>query len=150
VFRDGIEVDAFHMQESLISRWDIDDYIDAETNPDQYRNVVFNASACALGLEERRSTLPVLDEFVDKCYPLMTEEEVAKAFKVQPTLSLLVKNPKKEQEISHKSTQSMLGTPSKVWSRASSLFYNRNKDYVHSNERNYASSSMDVSMSAKR
>lgn len=150
VFRDGIEVDAFHMQESLISRWDIDDYIDAETNPDQYRNVVFNASARALGLEERRSTLPVLDEFIDKCYPLMTEEEVAEAFKVQPTLSLLVKNPKKEQEIPHKSTQSMLDTRSKEWSKASSLFYNRNKDYVHSNERNYASSSMDVSMSAKR
>ena len=45
----GIEVDQFHMQESLIGRWDIDDYVDEETNVDQYKNVAFNACASALG-----------------------------------------------------------------------------------------------------
>ncbi len=91
VFRRGVEVDSFHMQESLIGRWDLDDYVDPETNVDQYKNVAFNACACALGLEERRSTLPVLDEHVDKCYPLMSEAEVAEALRVQPTLALLAK-----------------------------------------------------------
>ncbi|WP_416777324.1 hypothetical protein ACNFJN_03515 [Xenorhabdus budapestensis] len=91
VFREGVEVDSFHMQESLISRWDIDDYVDEETNVDQYKNVAFNACASAQGLEERRSILPVLDEFVEKCYPLMSEEEVAEALRMQPTLALLAK-----------------------------------------------------------
>ncbi|WP_211305449.1 hypothetical protein [Xenorhabdus cabanillasii] len=91
VFREGVEVDSFHMQESLISRWDIDDYVDEETNVDQYKNVAFNACASVLGLEERRNILPVLDEFVEKCYPLMSEEEVAEAFRMQPTLALLAK-----------------------------------------------------------
>ncbi|OCQ50597.1 2-oxo-Delta(3)-4,5,5-trimethylcyclopentenylacetyl-CoA monooxygenase [Photorhabdus australis subsp. thailandensis] len=91
VFREGVEVSAFHMQESLIGRWDIDDYVDTETNVDQYRNVAFNACACALGIEERRSMLPVLDEFVEKCYPLMNEEEIAEALRIQPTLALLAK-----------------------------------------------------------
>lgn len=89
VFRGGVEVESFHMQESLISRWDRDDYIDEETNQDQYKNVAFNAAACALGLEERRSMLPVHEEFIDKCYPLMTEEEIKEALRVQPTLALL-------------------------------------------------------------
>ncbi|MCO4892086.1 NAD(P)-binding domain-containing protein [Cupriavidus sp. WGtm5] len=91
VFRGGVEVDSLHMQESLIGRWDLDDYVDAQTNVDQYRNVAFNACSCALGLEERRSTLPVNDEHVGKCYPLMTEEEVAEALRVQPTLALLMR-----------------------------------------------------------
>jgi thioredoxin reductase len=89
VFYEGVEIEAFHMQESLISRWDIDDYIDPETNQDQYKNVAFNAAACALGLKERRSMLPVLEEFVDKCYPLMNEEEVSEAISIQPTLGRL-------------------------------------------------------------
>ena len=89
VFRDGVEVDQFHMQESLIGRWDLDDYVDEETNPDQYKNVAFNAFACALGLNERRSMLPVLDEFLDDCYPLMTDKEVVEALSIQPTLALL-------------------------------------------------------------
>ena len=89
VFRDGIEVETFHMQESLISRWDIDDYVDTEANPDQYKNVVFNASACVLGLDERRSLLPVREEYIDKCYPIMTQEEVAAAINEQPTLAML-------------------------------------------------------------
>jgi thioredoxin reductase len=93
VFRDNIEVDAFHMQESLISRWDIDDYIDPETNQDQYKNVAFNAAACALGLQERRSMLPVLDEFVEKCYPLMKNNEIKEILNIQPTLGLLRKTP---------------------------------------------------------
>lgn len=91
VFREGVEVASFHMQESLIGRWDLDDYVDAETNRDQYKNVAFNACACALGLEERRSMKPVLDEFVDQCYPLMTDEEVAEALRIQPTLGLLAR-----------------------------------------------------------
>ncbi|NRN27474.1 NAD(P)-binding domain-containing protein [Photorhabdus heterorhabditis] len=91
VFREGVEVNSFHMQESLIGRWDLDDYVDVETNVDQYRNVAFNACACALGIEERRSMLPVLDEFVEKCYPLMSEEEIAEALRIQPTLALLAK-----------------------------------------------------------
>ncbi len=97
VFRDGAEVDVFHMQESLIGRWDLDDYTDKETNSDQYRNVAFNASACALGLDERRSMLPVLDEFIDTCYPLMTEEEVVEAVQVQPTLALLKPSPQERE-----------------------------------------------------
>ena len=91
VFRDGVEVDQFHMQESLIGRWDLDDYVDEETNPDQYKNVAFNACACALGLNERRSVLPVLNEFLDYCYPLMTDNEIAEALSIQPTLALLSK-----------------------------------------------------------
>ena len=90
-FREGVEVGSFHMQESLIGRWDLDDYVDAGTNVDQYANVAFNACACALGMEERRSMKPVLDEYVDQCYPLMTEEEVAEALRIQPILPLLRK-----------------------------------------------------------
>ncbi|AJY38643.1 pyridine nucleotide-disulfide oxidoreductase family protein [Burkholderia humptydooensis] len=58
VYQEGVEVDSFHMQESLIGRWDLDDYVDEETNLDQYKNVAFNACASALGLDERRSMLP--------------------------------------------------------------------------------------------
>lgn|GEM_PF-4439468 len=90
VYRDGIEVDQFHMQESLIGRWDIDDYVDEETNVDQYKNVAFNACASALGLDERRSMLPVREEFVDRCYPVMSDEEVADALRIQPTLKMLM------------------------------------------------------------
>ncbi|WEL89101.1 NAD(P)-binding domain-containing protein [Pseudomonas sp. CBSPCBW29] len=89
VFRDGIETEQFHMQESLIGRWDIDDYIDEETNLDQYKNVAFNACACAIDFKLRRSTLPVKDEYIDKCYPLMTDDEIDEALHIQPTLSLL-------------------------------------------------------------
>ncbi len=55
------------------------------------RNVAFNACACALGLNERRSVLPVLNEFLDYCYPLMTDNEIAEALSIQPTLALLSK-----------------------------------------------------------
>lgn len=89
VIRDGIEAEQFHMQESLIGRWDVDDYVDPETNVDQYRNTAFNACASALGLQERRSMRPVLDEYLNKCYPLMTADEVSEALQVQPTLGLL-------------------------------------------------------------
>ncbi|KID81724.1 pyridine nucleotide-disulfide oxidoreductase [Metarhizium guizhouense ARSEF 977] len=92
VFRDGVEAGTFHLQESLIGRWDLDDYVDEETNLDQHNNVAFNACACALGLEERRSTLPVLDSFVGDRYPLMNEYEIAEALRIQPTLALLAKN----------------------------------------------------------
>ena len=33
--------------------------------------------------------LPVLDEFLDDCYPLMTDKEVVEALSIQPTLALL-------------------------------------------------------------
>ena len=89
VWRNGEEVSALHMQESLICRWDQDDYVDEQTNADQYRNVAFNAVATALNIAERRSTLPVHERFIDECYPLMTDEEVALALRVQPTLALL-------------------------------------------------------------
>ncbi|WP_082744160.1 MULTISPECIES: NAD(P)-binding domain-containing protein [unclassified Burkholderia] len=89
VYQEGVEVDSFHMQESLIGRWDLDDYVDEETNLDQYKNVAFNACASALGLDERRSMLPVRDEFVDACYPLMSDDEVVEALRIQPTLALL-------------------------------------------------------------
>jgi len=46
--------------------------------------------------------------------------------------------------------KSMFDSCSKEWPRVSSLFYNKNKDYVHSNEGNYASSSMDVNMNASK
>lgn len=147
-FRGGVEVDAFHMQESLISRWDVDDYIDAETNPDQYKNVVFNASACALDLEERRSTLPVLDEFVDKYYPLMSEDEVAEALRVQPTLALLVKDPTIDRAQFPQNTQSTLDSGPKELSRYSSLFRHRNRDDVHSNKENYLSPLMEINRDA--
>ncbi len=93
VYRNGEEVAALHMQESLICRWDQDDYVDEQTNVDQYRNVAFNALATALNLPERRSTLPVYEHFIDECYPLMTDEEVAMALRVQPTLALLAEQP---------------------------------------------------------
>ncbi|WP_183027522.1 NAD(P)-binding domain-containing protein [Variovorax sp. UMC13] len=96
VVRDGIETHQFHMQESLIGRWDMDDYVDPETNVDQYRNTAFNACAAALGWPERRSMLPVLDEHLDKCYPLMTPDEVVEALRVQPTLGLLKAGPEKD------------------------------------------------------
>jgi thioredoxin reductase len=89
VFRGNAEINTFHMQESLISRWDLDDYVDEQTNVDQYKNVAFNAAACALGLAERRGTLPVLDEFIDECYPLMSDDDIAEALRIQPTLALL-------------------------------------------------------------
>ncbi|MGJ8628501.1 MAG: NAD(P)-binding domain-containing protein [Sulfitobacter sp.] len=93
VVRDGVEVSALHMQESLICRWDQDDYVDEQTNVDQYKNVAFNAIATALNSTERRSTLPVYDQFVDECYPLMTEAEIAEALHVQPTLAVLAGKP---------------------------------------------------------
>ncbi|MEP4199134.1 MAG: NAD(P)-binding domain-containing protein [Aliishimia sp.] len=89
VMEDGVEVDAMHMQESLICRWDQDDYVDEQTNVDQYKNVAFNAIAAALGKDERRSTLPVYDEFIDECYPLMTDDEITEALELQPTLAVL-------------------------------------------------------------
>ncbi|EKB8061799.1 NAD(P)-binding domain-containing protein [Salmonella enterica] len=92
VYRNCIEVEQFHMQESLIGRWDLDDYVDEETNLEQYKNVVFNAIACAIGMKERRSTLPVKDEYMDKCYPIMTEYEIDEALRIQPTLALLSNN----------------------------------------------------------
>ncbi len=93
VSRQGEEIAALHMQESLICRWDQDDYVDKQTNVDQYRNVAFNALAIALGLPERRSILPVNDAYIAECYPLMTDEDVAAALRIQPTLALLSENP---------------------------------------------------------
>ncbi|WP_210725832.1 hypothetical protein [Modicisalibacter radicis] len=89
VYHDEQEVGQFHMQESLVGRWDYDDYVDEETNVDQYKNVAFNACASALGLSERRCVLPVYEEFVDECYPIMDNSEVEMALAVQPSLSLL-------------------------------------------------------------
>lgn len=93
IYRNGEEMAALHMQESLICRWDQDDYVDEQTNVDQYRNVAFNALAIALNLPERRSMLPVHDAFVEECYPLMTDEEVALALSIQPTVALLSTKP---------------------------------------------------------
>lgn len=147
VFREGVEVDAFHMQESLISRWDIDDYIDIETNPDQYKNVVFNASACALDIAERRSVLPVLDEFVDKCYPLMNEEEVEEAFRVQPTLALLRKDSSADFDVS-KNTQLLddSNSPKKLL-RYGSLFCHTNRDCMSANNENPVASLLEIDRS---
>ena len=88
-YRHGEDVAALHMQESLISRRDQDDYVDEQTNVDQYRNVAFTALATAMGLAERRSTLPVHPAFVEACYPLMTDDAVAMALRTQPTLAVL-------------------------------------------------------------
>ena len=92
-YRHGEDVAALHMQESLISRWDQDEYVDEQTNVDQYRNVAFHALATAMGLAERRRTLPVHPAFVEACYPLMTDDEVAMALRTQPTLALVSDNP---------------------------------------------------------
>lgn len=89
VYQNEVELEKFHMQESLIGRWDLDDYVDKETNVDQYKNVAFNACSCALGLEIRRSILPVYEEFIDECYPLMTADEISEVLSIQPTLALL-------------------------------------------------------------
>jgi len=92
IIRENEFCEEFHMQESLVGRWDTDDYIDEDTNRDQYRNVVFNSIACAFEKSDRRSVLPVHESAIDRCYPLLTEEEVEEAFRVQPSLKLLIPN----------------------------------------------------------
>jgi len=93
VYIDEKEVGEHHMQESLISRWDIDDYeIDNATNQDQYRNVVFNACRQALSLEDKfpeKSILPVTEEYLDKCYSLLTPHQIEAALKQNPFLQYI-------------------------------------------------------------
>lgn len=89
-FRNTAKVGEFHLQESLQARWDQDDYTDEGTNKEQYINSVFNAAAAVLGVERRKSTLPVYDKYIKEAYPPMTPEEIVDALEREPGLKLIV------------------------------------------------------------
>jgi len=84
-------VEEWHLQESLVARWDKDDYVDESTNVDQYTNTVFNALAAALGMSERKDISPVYAAYVNQAYPLMTPQEIEDAFQREPYLRLFAK-----------------------------------------------------------
>jgi len=83
------KVGELHLQESLQARWDADDYVDEGTNTEQYLNTVFNAVAAVLGVTRRKSTMPVYEEFLEKAYPPMTQEEVQDTLKRETGLNLI-------------------------------------------------------------
>ncbi|CAF1014415.1 unnamed protein product [Didymodactylos carnosus] len=76
------KIEEWHMQESLLARWDEDEFKDESTNVHQYTNTVYNAVAAALGMANRKSTLPVRDGFIDSAYPRMTSDEVKQTLQV--------------------------------------------------------------------
>jgi len=78
------EVAAYHLQESIRARWDEDDYGDSYTNCDQYTNSVFNALAAALNIPTRLDTNPVLEKYINLCYPPMTSEDIEQILKQEP------------------------------------------------------------------
>jgi len=84
------QIEEWHLQESLLARWDEDDYKDEGTNVDQYINAAYNAVVAALGMSNRKSTLPVLDDFIDQVYPHMMPDELAETLKREPGLRLIM------------------------------------------------------------
>jgi hypothetical protein len=88
------KVGDWHMQENPLAQWNEDHYIDECRNTHQYTNTVYNSVAAALGMSNRKSTLPVHEEFIERAYPLMTPEEVKQAFKREPGLFALAEGRK--------------------------------------------------------
>jgi len=79
----------WHLQESLVARWDEDDYVDEGTNVDQYTNTIFNAVATALGMPSRRSMGPVYPSYVPILYQPMTKEEIDDCLEHEPQMQFL-------------------------------------------------------------
>ncbi|CAF0918016.1 unnamed protein product [Adineta ricciae] len=85
-------IEEWHMQESLFARWDVDDYDDEGTNIHQFTNTVYNAIAAVLDMPNRKSTLPMYDDFINRGYTRMTADEVEQALQQEPGLRMLLPN----------------------------------------------------------
>jgi thioredoxin reductase len=82
----------WHCQESLVARWDQDDYCDSGTNNDQHVNTVFNAIAEALGHAARRDTRPVTPESMATAYIPMTPDQVRQTLQEEPGMKYFMKD----------------------------------------------------------
>jgi len=87
-------VETLHLQESLVARWDEDDFKNNHTNVDQFTNTVFNSVAAVLNISERKDMSPCLPSGLKKNYRAMTDKEIEDAYKVEPYLRKLTPSPR--------------------------------------------------------
>jgi len=87
------QIEVLHLQESLVARWDVDDFKNNHTNDLQFTNTVFNSVAGILNIYERKDMSPVLPSGLKKSYRPMTQKEIEDSYKVEPYLRKLTPAP---------------------------------------------------------